>query len=80
VLNKPNSTSVIVTNLGYDGNAAVFVVIPAGSQMTAAGLAGVANGGIYAGTQADLAANPPPGPAIWILTDSDPAYQVVPIV
>jgi hypothetical protein len=79
VFNKPNTESVIVTNLGYSGNAAVGALVSFGRSVAPAGIAGVPNGGIYAGTQAELTAQNPSGPAIWILTDSDPAYQIIPI-
>lgn len=79
VFNKPNTTSVILTNLGYTGNTAAGQFVTFGKSVAPAGLAGVPNGGIYAGTQAELTASPPPGPAVWILTDSDPAYQIVAI-
>jgi len=79
VFNKPNSTSVSLVNLGYDGNAAPGVTVNSTADVSPAGLSGVANGGIYAGTQAELDAQNPPGPALWILTDSVPQYQLVPI-
>jgi len=79
VFNIPNSTSVILINLGYNGNLIPGMLVASNSTIGPGGIAGVANGGIYAGTSADLAAQNPAGPAIWILTDSDPQYQIVAI-
>lgn len=41
VLSKPNSFSMVVENLGYNGNAAAGTLIPASAQVGPAGLKGV---------------------------------------
>lgn len=79
VISMPNATSVTLKTLGYPPYYAPGFVIPLGSKLTPGGLQAYATGGVFYGTEAEYNTQLPAGPGIWILSDSVPPYQLIPI-